>query len=86
MPFTYGLVHFSTLIDDQSFLVGKNEIEYFRSLVFQFVGFDARDLNHPRATKRSLVTQHFQRCFHRQALILFQCVVLNRSQPPFATI
>ena len=48
--------------------------------------FHARDLHHPRATKRSLVIQLFQRCFHRQAFILFQCtrVFSNRSQPPFA--
>ena len=61
----------------------------FAIFVLQFVGFPRTwrvDVNHPRATKSSLVLHHFQKCFHRRALILFQCVVLAGSQPPFATI
>ena len=69
-------------------IISGEENENTSVLLFSSLFFHARDLNHPRATKRSLVIQLFQRCFHRQAFILFQCtcVVSNRSQPPFATI
>ena len=70
-----------------SIISGKENENTF-VLLFSSLFFHAPDLNHPRATKRSLVIQLFQRSFHRQAFILFQCtcVVSNRSQPPFATI
>ena len=47
----------------------KNEIEYFRSLVFQFVGFHARDLNHPRATKRTNTATWYFNSISPEALI-----------------
>ena len=81
-------LHFFAKQRYQWSIISGKENENTFVLLFSSLFFHARDLHHPRATKRSLVIQLFQRCFHRQAFILFQCtcVVSKRSQPPFATI
>ena len=90
MPFTYGLftsLNFFANQRDQWSVIFGGENESILVLLFSNSWvFHASDLNHPRATKLGVVIQKFQKCFHRQDLILFQCAVLSRSQPPFATI